>query len=86
MGAIIRSRTVLLVRTALVLMGVIVNLLAALQHTRFVHRLRKGAWSPNHGPGSGVAVAIGARAGRHAVTNVSSSSSLNVNESAPANR
>src|SRR5882757_7960787 len=44
--------------TALVLMGVIVNLLAALQHTRFVHRLRKGTWSPNHVSRSGVAVAI----------------------------
>ena len=29
--------------TALVVMGVIVNLLAALQHTRFVHRLRMGS-------------------------------------------
>ena len=44
--------------TALVLMGVIVNLLAALQHTRFVHRLRKGTWSPNHASRAGIAVAI----------------------------
>jgi inner membrane protein YidH len=44
--------------TALVLLGVIVNLLAALQHTRFVHRLRMGTWSPNHGSRSGIAVAI----------------------------
>jgi putative membrane protein len=42
----------------LVLMGVMVNLLAALQHTRFVHRLRKGAWNPNHVSRSGIAVAI----------------------------
>ena len=44
--------------TALVLMGVIVNLLAALQHTRFVNRLRKGRWSPQHVSRAGVAVAI----------------------------
>jgi putative membrane protein len=44
--------------TALVLMGVIVNLLAALQHTRFVYRLRRGAWSPTHASRSGIAVAI----------------------------
>src|SRR5437879_2956479 len=44
--------------TALVLMGVIVNLLAALQHTLFVHRLRKGTWSPDHVSHSGTAVAI----------------------------
>ena len=44
--------------TALVLMGVIVNLLAALQHTRFVHRLRMGTWSPDHASRSGIAVAI----------------------------
>jgi putative membrane protein len=44
--------------TALVLMGVMVNLLAALQHARFVHRLRMGTWSPNHTSRSGIAVAI----------------------------
>src|ERR1700704_5272211 len=33
--------------TALVLMGVIVNLLAALQHTRLVRQLRTGTWSPH---------------------------------------
>jgi putative membrane protein len=44
--------------TALVLMGVMVNLLAALQHTRFVHRLRMGTWSPNYTSRSGIAVAI----------------------------
>ena len=44
--------------TALVLMGVMVNLLAALQHTRFVRRLRMGTWSPHHTSRSGIAVAI----------------------------
>ena len=44
--------------TALVLMGVLVNLLAAIQHTRFVHRLRMGTWSPDYTSGSGIAVAI----------------------------
>jgi putative membrane protein len=44
--------------TALVLMGVIVNVLAALQHTSLVQRLRKGTWNPNHISRSGVAVAI----------------------------
>src|SRR6202158_1514254 len=34
--------------TALVLMGVVVNLLAAAQYRRLVHRLRMGTWSPNH--------------------------------------
>ena len=33
--------------TALVLMGVIVNLSAALQHARLVQRLRMGTWSPS---------------------------------------
>jgi putative membrane protein len=44
--------------TALVLMGALVNLLAALQHTRLVHRLQKGTWTPNHASRSGIAVAI----------------------------
>jgi putative membrane protein len=44
--------------TALVLLGVIVNLLAALQHIRFVHRLRNGTWSPNHVSRSGIALAV----------------------------
>jgi putative membrane protein len=44
--------------TALVLMGVIVNLLAALQHMRLVRRLQNGTWDPNHTSRSGVAVAI----------------------------
>jgi len=44
--------------TALVLMGVVVNLLAALQHRRFVHRLRKGTWSPEYASRSAIAVAI----------------------------
>jgi putative membrane protein len=54
--------------TALVLMGVIVNLLAALQHTRFVRLLRKGTWSPNHVSRSGVAVAIALALAGMAVT------------------
>ena len=44
--------------TALVLLGVLVNLLAAIQHARFVHRLRMGTWSPNHTSRSGIAVAV----------------------------
>ena len=44
--------------TALVLMGVMVNLLAATQHARFVRRLRLGTWNPNHTSRSGIAVAI----------------------------
>ena len=43
--------------TALVLMGVIVNVSAAFQHTRLVHRLREGVWTPNVSR-SGIAVAI----------------------------
>ena len=54
--------------TALVLMGVMVNLLAALQHTRFVHRLRMGTWSPNHASRSGIAVAIALAVAGVAVT------------------
>jgi putative membrane protein len=44
--------------TALVMMGVMVNLLAALQHKHLVHRLRMGIWSPNYTSRSGIAVAI----------------------------
>ncbi len=44
--------------TALVLFGVIVNILAAVQHTRLVHRLRKGTWSPDQASRSGIALAI----------------------------
>ena len=44
--------------TALVLMGVVVNVLAALQHARFVHRLRMGTWNPNQASRSGIALAI----------------------------
>jgi putative membrane protein len=43
--------------TALVLMGVIVNVLAALQHTRLVRQLRKGTWTPQVSR-SGIAVAL----------------------------
>jgi putative membrane protein len=43
--------------TALVLMGVVVNLLAAVQHTRLVRRLQEGTWSPQVSR-SGIAVAI----------------------------
>jgi uncharacterized membrane protein YidH (DUF202 family) len=39
-------------------MGVIVNLLAAVQHTRLVRQLRNGTWSPDHVSRSGIAVAI----------------------------
>ena len=44
--------------TSLVLIGVVVNLLAALQHSRFVHRLRMGTWNPNQASRSGIALAI----------------------------
>jgi putative membrane protein len=44
--------------SGLVVMGAIVNLLAALQHTRLVRRLQNGTWSPNHTSRSGIAVAI----------------------------
>jgi putative membrane protein len=44
--------------TALVLMGVLVTLSAALQHARLVHRLRDGTWSPDHLIRSGIAAAI----------------------------
>jgi len=44
--------------TALVLMGVVVNLLAALQYARLVRRLQSGAWIPQHASRKGIAVAI----------------------------
>jgi putative membrane protein len=44
--------------TALVLMGVVVHLLAALQYARLVHRLQMGTWSPNHASRAGITVAI----------------------------
>lgn len=44
--------------TALVLMGVIVNLLAALLHLRLVHRLRTGTLSLDHASRAGVAIAV----------------------------
>ena len=44
--------------TALVLIGVVVNLLAAFQHSRFVQRLRRGTWNPNYTSRSAIAVAM----------------------------
>jgi putative membrane protein len=44
--------------TGLVVVGVLVQLLAALQYTRLVRRLQNGTWTPNHASRSGVAVAI----------------------------
>jgi putative membrane protein len=44
--------------TALVLMGVVANLLAALQHARLVHRMEQGTWSPTRASRAGIAVAI----------------------------
>ena len=44
--------------TALVLMGVFVNLSAALKHTRLVRQLRQGTWSPDQTSRSSIAVAI----------------------------
>jgi putative membrane protein len=43
---------------ALVLLGALVNLWAAVQHTRLVHRLRDGTWSPDHTSRWGAALAI----------------------------
>jgi putative membrane protein len=58
-GALVHSRDgSLWFGTALVLMGVIVQLLAALQYKRLVQRLRNGTWNPNQASGSGIAVAI----------------------------
>jgi putative membrane protein len=54
--------------TALVAMGVIANVLAAVQHVRFVNRLQQGTWSPNHQSRSGVAVAIALAVAGIAVT------------------
>jgi putative membrane protein len=34
--------------TALVFIGVVVNVVAALQHTRLIRRLRQGTWTPEH--------------------------------------
>jgi putative membrane protein len=44
--------------TALVVMGVLVNLSAARQHARLVQRLRNGTWTPDHTSRVGTAVAI----------------------------
>ena len=44
--------------TALVLMGVLANLSAALTHLRLVRQLRNGTWQPDRMNRSGVAVAI----------------------------
>lgn len=43
--------------TALVFAGVIVNLVAAAQHTRYVHRLRTGTWTPEQSSRTGVVLA-----------------------------
>jgi putative membrane protein len=44
--------------TALVLMGVLVNLSAALHNARLVRRLRNGTWTPDHTSRMGFVVAI----------------------------
>jgi putative membrane protein len=44
--------------TALLLMGVVVNLSAAIRHARLVHRLRNGTWTPDRTSRSGSAIAI----------------------------
>ncbi|MCU1285386.1 MAG: putative rane protein [Acidobacteriales bacterium] len=45
--------------TALVLMGVVVNVLAAFQHIRLVNRLRNGTWSPTSSTSAvGLAIAL----------------------------
>jgi putative membrane protein len=44
--------------TALVLMGVLVTLSAAVQNARLVHRLRDGTWTPDHTSRLGIAVAV----------------------------
>lgn len=57
-SAVRSSGASLWVGTALVLMGVLVTLSAALQHARLVHRLRTGTWSPGHTSRSGLVAAI----------------------------
>ncbi len=44
--------------TALVVMGVIVNIVAAWNHKQMVRRLREGSWSVDQPHNSGVAVAL----------------------------
>jgi putative membrane protein len=44
--------------TALVLIGVVVNLVAALQHKRYVARLQNGTWSPDRQPRAGEILAV----------------------------
>ena len=44
--------------TALVMLGVMLHLSAAIQHRRLVQRLRNGTWSPTQAQTSGIAVAI----------------------------
>jgi putative membrane protein len=44
--------------TALVLVGALVNLSAALEHRRLVRQLRAGSWSPDRTSRSGITVAI----------------------------
>lgn len=44
--------------TALMAMGVLVNLSAARQHARLVQRLRDGTWTPDHTSRAGSVVAI----------------------------
>jgi putative membrane protein len=58
-GSLIHSpRGSLWFGTALVLMGVMVNLSAAFQYVRLVRRLQNGTWNPNQPSNTGVVVAI----------------------------
>jgi putative membrane protein len=55
--------------TALVLIGVVVNFAAALQHKRYVSRLQNGSWDPNRQSRAGeiLAIALGIAGGTIAV-------------------
>jgi putative membrane protein len=55
--------------TALVLIGVVVNFAAAVQHRRYVGRLQSGTWDPNRQSRAGeiLAVALGIAGGTIAV-------------------
>lgn len=46
------------VGTALVLMGVVVNVAAAIQHTRDVNRLLRGTWRPEYQSRAGTVLAV----------------------------
>ncbi len=57
-GPIASPRMSLWFGTALVVMGVIVNVVAAVQHQRMVRKIREGSWSIEQASNSSVAVAL----------------------------